>query len=318
MNWIDLVVIIIVTLFAIDGTRRGFLTQAFNVLGFLFSLLCAVLLYQYTAFIFTKLFNLSQVYASPIGFFLNWFIAETIFFGIFTKLFAKLVAKFHQVKINKYLGIFPAILNAILVLSFTFLFLVSLPISAHIKKNILDSKFGSPLIDQATVLEKPFSKIFGPLTKQGLIFLTVKPEEKGSIALGFVQTNQTIDHESEQKMFDLVNIERKKTGAKPLIWNEKLAQVGRNYSSDMFNRGYFSHFSKEGKDVGDRLQENNIFYYFVGENLAMAPDVVRAHSGLMASEGHRRNILDPAFSKIGIGTVDGGIYGKMFTQVFTN
>ena len=51
--------------------------------------------------------------------------------------------------------------------------------------------------------------------------------------------------------------------------------------------------------------------------MALAPNVDRAHTGLMNSEGHKRNILDPAFGKIGIGVVDGGVYGKMFTQVFT-
>ena len=38
MNLVDLLVILIIALFALDGTRRGFINQAFNVLGFLFSL----------------------------------------------------------------------------------------------------------------------------------------------------------------------------------------------------------------------------------------------------------------------------------------
>jgi len=38
----------------------------------------------------------------------------------------------------------------------------------------------------------------------------------------------------------------------------------------------------------------------------------------MNSPGHKRNILDPAFNKVGIGVIDGGVYGKMVTQVFTN
>lgn len=52
-------------------------------------------------------------------------------------------------------------------------------------------------------------------------------------------------------------------------------------------------YSPEGKDVEDRY-------------------------GLMDSPGHRRNILDPAFAKIGIGVIDGGVYGKMTTQLFTD
>ncbi|OGE06220.1 hypothetical protein A2W70_03650 [Candidatus Curtissbacteria bacterium RIFCSPLOWO2_02_41_11] len=119
-------------------------------------------------------------------------------------------------------------------------------------------------------------------------------------------------------MFEFVNQERIKRGIKPLVWDERLTEVGRSHSKDMFGRGYFSHYSPEGKDVGDRLQDAGIAYTYAGENLALAPDVTRANNGLINSEGHRRNILDPAFEKIGVGAIDGGVYGKMFTQVFTN
>ncbi|OGD86347.1 hypothetical protein A2164_01245, partial [Candidatus Curtissbacteria bacterium RBG_13_35_7] len=219
--------------------------------------------------------------------------------------------------INKYLGFIPAVANALLFLAFILLFAVSLPIRPDIKQDIYDSRIGSILVNQATALEKPLNSIFGPITKQGLTFLTIRPEDKGAIDLQFTQNKLTVDLTSEQEMFALVNRERKLEGAKPLIWEEELAEVGRKHSKDMFERGYFSHFSPEGKDVGDRLLENGIEYSYAGENLALAPNVDRAHTGLMNSEGHKRNILDPAFSKIGIGAIDGGVYGKMFTQVFT-
>lgn len=317
MNWIDLLIILTVGLFALDGIKRGFLIQVFNILGFLTALLAALAFYPYTAQIFTNIFKMSQVVANPIGFLFNWIIAESIFFALFTNFYTKYATKLHHYKINKFLGILPAAANAALFLAFILLFIVSLPISAELKKDVLASRLGSPLIDKATALEKPFNNIFGPITKQSLTFLTVKPEEKGSIDLKFTQDKLTDDRESAQKMFELVNIERQKVGTERLVWDERLAKVGLAHSKDMFTRGYFSHFSPEGKDVGDRLQEANINYTFAGENLALAPDVDRAHSGLMNSPGHKRNILDPAFSKIGIGAVDGGIYGKMFTQVFT-
>jgi len=38
----------------------------------------------------------------------------------------------------------------------------------------------------------------------------------------------------------------------------------------------------------------------------------------MDSPGHRANILRPDFRKVGIGVIDGGAYGKMFVQVFTD
>ncbi|MEK7065349.1 MAG: CAP domain-containing protein, partial [Patescibacteria group bacterium] len=78
------------------------------------------------------------------------------------------------------------------------------------------------------------------------------------------------------------------------------------------------HVNPEGKDAGDRLGDGGVTYFVAGENLAYAPDVATAHEGLMNSEGHRKNILEPQFRKVGIGVIDGGVYGEMFTQNFTD
>lgn len=317
MNWIDFVILLIVILFAIEGIKRGFFNQLFNILGFIFSLVLALTFYSFVADNLISLFKLPKIAANPIGFLLVWLVAETAFFAVLTFIFRKYHEYLKDNKINKYLGFLPGALNALLFLSFVLLFVVSFPIRPDIKQDIYDSKIGSFLVTRATALERPLNNVFGPITKQGLTFLTVKPEDKGAIDLQFTQNELTVDSVSEQQMFKLVNEERMRNDAKPLIWNENLANVGREHSEDMFKRGYFSHFSPEGKDVGDRLLESGIEYSYAGENLALAPNVGRAHTGLMNSPGHRRNILDPAFGKIGIGAVDGGVYGKMFTQVFT-
>ena len=317
MNWVDFIILLIVSLFAAEGIKRGFFNQIFNILGFIFSLVLALGLYPYAADLLISLFNLPPIAANPIGFLIVWLTAETIFFALIRIFLKKYLSYFESDKINKYLGFLPAALNALLFLAFVLLFVVSLPIRPDIKRDIYDSKVGSYLVNRVTALEKPLNSVFGPITKQGLTFLTIRPEDKGAIDLQFTQNVLTVDFASEQEMFRLVNEERVRNGTKPLVWDESLARVGRQHSQDMFQRGYFSHFSPEGKDVGDRLLESGIEYSLAGENLALAPNVERAHIGLINSEGHRRNILDPAFGKIGIGAVDGGVYGKMFTQVFT-
>lgn len=317
MNWVDLVIVLLVAVFALDGIKRGFLLQTFNIIGFLFSLLASLTFYAPLADLLIKIMNIPKIGANPAAFLLLWIITESIFFGVFTGLYSKFIKQFHPHKINKYLGAIPAAVNAILFLAFVLLLTVSLPINPKIKQDIFNSKAASPLIDKATALEKPFNSIFGPITKQTLTFLTVKPEDKSSIDLKFTQKNVSVDIDSEKQMFELVNQERAKVGVKTLVWSENLAKVGRQHSKDMFERGYFSHYSPEGADVGDRLEKNGINFSYAGENLALAPNVIRAHAGLMSSEGHRRNILDPAFTKIGIGIVDGGVYGEMTTQVFT-
>jgi len=318
MNWVDLVIISVVLVFALEGLRRGFFLQLLDIIGFLVSLLISLSLYPQAALLLTNIFNLQKIIAIPIGFLVIWLTTETIFFTLFGTLFNKFLAKFAKNKVNRYFGFIPAALNSLLFISFLLLFVVSLPIKGEIKQEIFAAKFAPLLIDKVSVLERPLANVFGPIAKQSLTFLTVKPEEKGSIELEFTQKELTTDSESEKKMLELVNKERVNRGIKPLVWDIDLSQVGRKHSEDMFKRGYFSHYSPEGADVGDRLAEAGIFYSFAGENLALAPDVSRAHIGLMNSQGHKRNILDPAFAKIGIGAIDGGIYGKMFTQVFSN
>lgn len=318
MNWVDLVILTVIVVFALEGIGRGFFVQLAEIIGFLVSLIVALTFYPWAAQLAVKYFSLPKIAASPLGFLSIWLIAQTLYSGIFSYIIRKIPFKIWEKPLDKYLGFIPAAVNALLFSAFILLFVVALPIRPDIKKDIFNSKVGSVLIDQAGILEKPISSIFGPFARQSLTFLTVTPQEKGLVDLQFTQKEYTVDATSEKQMFEQVNQERTKFGVKPLAWNESFAQIGRNHSKDMFEGGYFSHYSKEGKDVGNRLDESGIVYTYAGENLALAPDVTRAHTGLMDSPGHRRNILDPAFGQIGIGAIDGGIYGKMFTQIFTN
>ena len=119
-------------------------------------------------------------------------------------------------------------------------------------------------------------------------------------------------------MLILVNKERAAKGLKPVKADEELAKVARKHSMDMFVRGYFSHYTPEGKNPFDRMKKDNIVFLTAGENLALSQTLDMAHDGLMKSPGHRANILHPTFGRLGIGILDGGIYGLMITQNFRN
>lgn len=318
MNWVDLAIFAVVLFFAAESQRRGFVNEVVNIFGLLFSLIGSLFFYPWIAALLIKFFTLPKIAVAPISFLLAWLVLETIFFWLLNKFGTKFLQKLLDKPVNKHFGFIPGAINALLFSAFVLLFTISLPINPTIKKDVFDSKIGAYLVEKATVLERPFNNIFGPIAKQSLTFLTVNPEDKHSVDLQYTQNERTTDFEGEQEIFRLVNEERAKNGIKPLVWEETRAEVGRLHSGDMFARGYFSHYSPEGKDVGDRLEEGGITYTIAGENLALAPDIRRAHTGLINSPGHRRNILDPAFRRIGIGVIDGGVYGKMVTQVFTD
>jgi len=120
----------------------------------------------------------------------------------------------------------------------------------------------------------------------------------------------------EQEMLNLVNQERTKAGLKPLTVDMRLVKLARMKSQDMIAKKYFGHQSPTYGSPFDMMKREGITYKTAGENLAGASAVKRAHDLLMQSEGHRRNILNPSFTHIGIGIVKGGPYGMMFTQMF--
>ncbi len=120
----------------------------------------------------------------------------------------------------------------------------------------------------------------------------------------------------EQQMVNLVNAERAKAGLKPLAVDMRLVKLARMKSQDMINKNYFAHQSPTYGSPFDMMKKEGITYRTAGENLAGTNSVTRAHDLLMQSSGHRQNILNPAFTHIGIGIVKGGPYGMMFTQMF--
>lgn len=120
----------------------------------------------------------------------------------------------------------------------------------------------------------------------------------------------------ELQMLNLVNQERAKMGLSELKIHEGLVKLARLKSKDMIDLGYFAHQSPTYGSPFDMMREAKIPFSYAGENLAGAPAVSRAHTSLMNSPGHRANILNADYTHIGIGIVDGGPYGKMFTQLF--
>ena len=120
----------------------------------------------------------------------------------------------------------------------------------------------------------------------------------------------------EQQMIDLVNQERTKAGVKPLTADMRLVKAARMKSLDMIKNNYFGHQSPVYGSPFDLLKAQGITYKTAGENIAGNASVANAHTSLMNSSGHRANILNPDYTKIGIGIISGGPYGLMISQEF--
>lgn len=130
-------------------------------------------------------------------------------------------------------------------------------------------------------------------------------------------TQQTSISEWEQQVVDLVNAERAKAGLRPLEVDAKLTQAARAKSADMRDRNYFSHQSPTYGSPFEMMDAFSISYRTAGENIAAgqrSPQAVM--DAWMNSPGHRQNILNPNYTRIGVGLVQGGSYGYYWTQLF--
>ena len=122
--------------------------------------------------------------------------------------------------------------------------------------------------------------------------------------------------ELEEEMLQLVNKERKKLNAPPLAMDSLTQVVARSHSMDMAKRRYVGHDSPEGEDLQDRLFKADVYAEEYGENVGKHLTMNGAHVGLMESIRHRRNILKPRFTHIGIGILRGEDGYLYITQNF--
>ena len=134
---------------------------------------------------------------------------------------------------------------------------------------------------------------------------------------GDVLTIPTLDtsvRAYEQEVIRLTNLERAKYGLKPLTEDWELSRVARYKSQDMHDRRYFDHNSPTYGTPFQMMKAFGLSYRSAGENIAMGYRTPQAVvTGWMNSSGHRANILNSSYTKIGVGYVADGNY---WTQQF--
>jgi uncharacterized protein YkwD len=189
------------------------------------------------------------------------------------------------------------------------------PLSPAVASTVDESGVAKEITQQSAALVPQLDQMLGQVIADGTLFQSrvVGQDEEVHIA---PQHTLAVDDAAEREMLVLVNRERAKYGIRPLEPDESLRAVARAHSAEMFELGYFAHESPVEGSPQDRVYAAGILFGFAGENLAYAPSVEVAHAGLMNSPGHRQNILDPDYSRVGIGVVSAGLAGRMFTQNF--
>lgn len=120
----------------------------------------------------------------------------------------------------------------------------------------------------------------------------------------------------EKRVFELVNQERSAHGLKALAYDWQVARVAGYKACDMRDTGYFNHTSPVYGSPFDMLRNFGISFTAAGENIAKGQRTAEAvMQGWMNSQGHRANILNANYTKIGVGYC-AGRGGPYWVQMF--
>lgn len=319
-NWIDWIIIAAVVYYAYRGWEAGFFPLATSLISFVAALWLAVRFQLPVSSFLTEKFGVAGAWSTVLAYIVIAFGAQLFMEEVLHTLMERIPKKIFHSKVSNWVGAVVSALNGIVLVTFFLLIVLALPLRGTVKKDIKASVLGSNITSAVEMYGGPIKSAVEEVRQEAVKFFTVAPQSKESISLDVSPgvSELKTDEAAEKKMLTLVNAERAKVGVQALKMEAKITAVARAHSRDMFMRRYFSHYTPEGADAGDRLSEGGVNYTVAGENLAYSPDVDTAHTGLMNSPEHKKNILDPQFYRIGIGIIITESYGIMVTQNFTN
>lgn len=316
---IDLLLVAVIILSLLNGYRRGFVHGVLDLAGWVLSLLAGLRYYQPVARWFGPHVDLwSEVWDQPIAFILIGLFVSIVVHLVGHALLTRLPKDIQERPVNQALGLLPGLVNGLIAAAILSALLLALPLSERLSESTRESFIANRLSVYAERLENQLRPVFGEAIGRTFNLLTIRPDSDERVELPFKVATTRPRPDLEKQMLDLVNQERVANGLRPLAPDPELTEVARRHSADMFARGYFAHDTPEGLSPFDRMHQANVQFLTAGENLALAPTLSLAHTGLMNSPGHRANILRPQFGRVGIGIMDGGMRGLMVSQEFRN
>jgi uncharacterized protein YkwD len=319
-NYVDALLLLLIALSVANGWWRGLMRSLLDLAQWLGSLLLGLRFYKPVANFLDLFLDLSSVWLLPLAFLLTAVTSGALIQLLGYQLVKRIPERTHESRVNRWLGVLPGLASGVITAAIAASLLLTVPISDGLHRAARESVLTNRFAESSSELEASLSPIFDEAIGRTIGLLTIRPEPESTerVDLPYTVVDPRPRSDLEADMLALVNKERAAAGLGALEADPELADVARRHSADMFARGYFSHATPEGKSPFDRIREARVSFLTAGENLALAPTMQLAHTGLMNSPGHRANILRPQFGRLGIGILDGGRRGLMVTQNFRN
>ena len=126
-------------------------------------------------------------------------------------------------------------------------------------------------------------------------------------------TNEVVNGINKSNMLNLINSYRstgctcgtdKMPAVAKLIWNDKLGVSANKHTTDMASNNYFSHTSKDGRTMSDRINAVGYLWSALGENIANGQTTEKqVMESWINSPGHCANIMNGSYTDVGFARV---------------
>ncbi|MCU1259396.1 MAG: hypothetical protein JWO80_2281 [Bryobacterales bacterium] len=125
---------------------------------------------------------------------------------------------------------------------------------------------------------------------------------------------------SEKQIFARINTLRARVDAPPLQWDDAVAAAARQESEEMARGHFFSHNNPERGDLRARLTSAGIPWIRCAENIlrenGFDDPVSVAEVEWWYSPGHKENLVNPVYTKSGVGLALSETGFVFATQIF--
>ena len=317
MNAVDIVILIVVGVFAVGGLRRGLLLGLVDLVAFGLALVVGA---RFAGSVAEPLLNLGFAAELAVG--AGFVIATVISLAVIGLVARILVAPLGALTsatplgwANTVLGLLPGALRGLGIAALLVLLFSAVP-----------AEFGLGGQLNASRLAEPIARTGRQALDAGLAWAGIDLQTLGmpyqasgsrTVDLPFSAiTDLQPDPRAELALHTLIDLERTLAGLAPVLQDPDLAEVGRQHGREMFALGFFGHTSPTRGSPAERLAAAGLDYALSGENIALAPTAEQAHEHLMNSPAQRANILNPGFTRVGIAVLSSADHGLMITKEF--
>lgn len=321
MNLLDLIIVLIVLSTTIAGFRRGFVLEMYELILIAIGFIFAAATYRPVANQLDRVLDFRPEVLNIIA-----FVAAIMLLQVIASMTIRPIVVLSRRAlgfvpgvslIDRLGGLLPGFIHGVVLATLLVLPLGFFATPDSFRDKLEESRFAIRLYRESSNVVLRAATAAG-LDVDDFVAITPRKTDEGYVLPFKVNSGLEINVSDEQRMFELLNQERAAVGLQPLVMDQELVEVARAHSEDMFRKGYFAHDSPTTGSPFDRLDAAGIDYVTAGENLALAQTVEIAHDGLMNSPGHRANILQPSFGRVGIGAISSPGHGTMYTQLFRN